>query len=173
MQTSNKLKYKVKALALLSVFAGLSFTSCKKKDNAEYNYGVNPVAILPNNLDKTRLKTTDQYVAILYANMFQKALSANQIFQISQCFESVGDQILARQLLISTLLKKPGVIIPSDVQMKADLDTYITDAYVRFYVRKPSEAEKEYLKQMILTDPRYTSELVYFAFAMSDEYMYY
>ena len=105
--------------------------------------------------------------------MFQKALSSNNIFAISQAFESVGDQILARQLLIANLMKKPGVIIPSVNDMNADLDKFITDTYVRFYVRKPSEAEKEYLKQFITADPNITPELVYMSFALSDEYMYY
>jgi len=151
---------------------GLCFSSCKKK-STEYEYGVNAVNATPVNVNKTRLKTNDQYVAILYANLFQKALSANQLFAISQCFESKGDQILARQILIANLLKKPGVIIPTTVQMKADLDKFLEETYIRFYVRKPTEAEKEYLKQMINADPNITAELVYFSFALSDEYMYY
>jgi hypothetical protein len=44
---------------------------------------------------------------------------------------------------------------------------------VRFYVRKPSEAEKEFIKQSIIADPNLTPELVYMSFALSDEYMYY
>ncbi len=171
MQISNLIKRPgLIAVAALMLF---SFSSCKKKNNTTYDYGVNTVDVLPNNVNKTRLKTTDQYVAILYANLFQKALSSNQLFEISNCFESVGDQILARQILIANLMKKTGVIIPSDAQMKADLPKFIEDTYVRFYVRTPTETEKEYLKQMILGDPNITAELVYFAFALSNEYMYY
>lgn len=150
----------------------LSFASCKKQET-KYEYGVNTVNVLPNNLTKTKLKTTDQYIAILYANLFQKALSGNQLFQISQCFDSMGDQILARQLIIANFMGKPGVIVPTDTEMKNDIPKFIEETYVKFYVRRPSEAEKEYLKQMILTDPKITAELVYFSFAMSDEYMYY
>lgn len=160
-------------LAVIPITALLiCFASCKKKET-KYEYGVNTVNVLPNNLTKTKLKTTDQYIAILYANLFQKALSGNQLFQISQCFDSMGDQILARQLIIANFMGKPGVIIPTTTEMKNDIPKFIEDTYVKFYVRRPSEAEKEYLNQMILTDPKITAELVYFSFAMSDEYMYY
>lgn len=157
------------ALCLAFIF---SLSSCKKQET-KYNYGVNNEDILPANVSKTRMKTTDQYVSILYANLFQKALSSNNLFAISQAFDSVGDQILARQVFIANLMKKPGVIIPTVNDMNADLDKFINETYVRFYVRYPSEAEKEYLKQSITADPNLTPELIYMAFALSDEYMYY
>lgn len=151
---------------------GISFSSCKKQETT-YEYTVNNENILPANVSKTRLKTTDQYVSILYANLFQKALSSNNLFTISQCFDSVGDQILARQVLIANLMKKTGVIIPTVTEMNGNIDKFITDTYVRFYVRNPTESEKTYLRQFILADPNITPELVYISFALSDEYMYY
>jgi len=166
----------VNPLSLKTATLGIALVlsvSCKKQVKTEYHYGVNNEMILPANVSKTRIKTTDQYVSILYANMFQKALSSNQVFAISQAFDSVGDQILARQIFIANLMKKPGVIIPSAAEMNADLDKFITDTYVRFYVRNPSEAEKEYLTQSISADPNLSPELIYMAFALSDEYMYY
>jgi hypothetical protein len=150
----------------------IAMVSCRKQE-VKRQYGVNTVDVLPNNIDKTRLKTTDQYVAILYANLFQKALSGNQLYTISQCFDSVGDQILARQLIIANFMGQPGVILPTNNDMRADIPKFIEETYVKFYVRSPSEAEKEFLKQMIIADPKITAELVYFSFALSDEYMYY
>jgi hypothetical protein len=159
--------YRLLAFALL-----LAFSSCRKQE-VKHEYGVNTVDVLPNNIDKTRLKTTDQYVAILYANLFQKALSGNQLYTISQCFDSVGDQILARQMIIANFMGQSGVILPTTNDMRADIPKFIEETYVKFYVRHPSEAEKEFLKQMIIADPKITAELVYFSFALSDEYMYY
>lgn len=170
MQIS-KLQISKKHFVLILVIS-LFFTSCKKQET-KYEYVVNNVDILPSNVNKTRMKTTDQYVSILYANLFQKALSSNNLFTISQCFDSVGDQILARQILIANLMKKQGVIIPSLNDMNADLDKFVVDTYVRFYVRKPTESEREYMKKTIQADPNITPELVYIAFALSDEYMYY
>lgn len=170
MLTSKLPVSKLKIVLFMSVL--FCFISCKKKDTT-YEYAVNNETILPSNVSKTRLKTSDQYVSILYANLFQKSLSSNNLFAISQCFESVGDQILARQVFISNLMKKPGVIIPTTAQMNADIEKFITDTYVRFYVRYPTEGEKTYLKQFIQADPNITPELVYISFALSDEYMYY
>lgn len=154
------------------IFVSALFSSCKKQET-KYEYEVNNENILPANVSKTRLKTNDQYVAILYANLFQKALSSNNLFTISQCFDSKGDQILARQILIANLMKKPGVIIPTVASMNANIDQFITDTYVRFYVRNPTESEKAYLKKMIQADPNMTPELIYISFALSDEYQYY
>jgi hypothetical protein len=166
-------KMGIRKLHLVALFFAVSiFNSCKKQET-KYDYGVNNEYVLPNNISKTRLKTTDQYVSILYANLFQKALSSDNIFTISQCFDSVGDQILARQILIANLMKKTGVIIPTVATMNADIEKFISDTYVRFYVRTPTESEKAYLKKTIQADPNLTPELIYIAFALSDEYQYY
>jgi hypothetical protein len=170
MQISKRYISRISLVSFLCL--GISFSSCKKQETI-YEYTVNNENILPANVSKTRLKTTDQYVSILYANLFQKALSSNNLFTISQCFDSVGDQILARQVLIANLMKKTGVIIPTVTEMNGNIDKFITDTYVRFYVRNPTESEKTYLRQFILADPNITPELVYISFALSDEYMYY
>lgn len=166
--------FKFKTSIVSFVFLGLFIllSSCKKNET-KYEYQVNNETILPSNVSKTRLKTNDQYISILYTNLFQKALSSNNLVTISQCFESVGDPVLARQVFISNLMKKSGVIIPTLAQMNADLDKFIKDTYVRFYVRYPTESEKTYLKQLIVADPNITPELVFISFALSDEYMYY
>ncbi len=152
-------------LAALSVLA-----SCRKEDPT---YQVNEVGLLPSTAGKTKLKTNEQYVAILHANLFQKALSANQLFDIAQCMESIGDQELAREVLISNFMNKTGVIIPTDSIMRSNLDYFVTESYKRFFIRLPTEAEKAWMKNFISTDPNITPELVYFSFALSDEYMYY
>jgi hypothetical protein len=40
-------------------------------------------------------------------------------------------------------------------------------------VRNPSEAERQYFKNYISTHPNVTPEMVYFSFALSDEYLFY
>ncbi len=87
--------------------------------------------------------------------------------------DRIGDKELAREVLISNFMNKPGVILPSDTAMRADLDAFITDTYRRFLVRDPSEAERTWFRNMIAADPNITSELVYYAFALSNEHLYY
>ena len=160
------------AVFIVIVAITLLNTSCKKKDDTTL-YQVNDEELLPSNVNKKRLKTNEQYVSILYANLFQKALSANSVYDISQCFESIGDKVVAREVLISNFMNKPDVLIPSVTQMNADIDKFVVDTYKRFYIRLPTEAEKAYIKKSITADPNLTPELVYMSFALSDEYMYY
>lgn len=161
----------------LLFFASVVIIGCKKEKEKDRTYGVNPIDLLPPNAGKDKLKTNEQYVAILYVNLFQKALSANQIFDISQCMQSIGDQEIAREVVISNFMNKPGTIIPTKAQMTADRNKFIVETYNRFLVRNPTEAEKTYFNNYITshTTPADTilPELVYFSFALSDEYMYY
>jgi uncharacterized protein YecE (DUF72 family) len=112
-------------------------------------------------------------VAILHANLFQLALSANELYDIAQCIESIGDKEVAREVVISNFMNKPGVQLPTDSAMHADIDKFIVETYERFLVREPSEAEITYFKNFILSDPNVTPELVYFSFALSNEYLFY
>ena len=169
MLISNFIK---KSFLVSIVFLSLFITSCKKENDATL-YQVNEEELLPSNINKKRLKTNEQYVSILYANLFQKALSANKVYDISQCFESIGDKVVAREVLISNFMNKPDVLIPSVTQMNANVEQFVIDTYKRFYIRLPTEAEKEYIKKSITADPNLTPELVYMSFALSDEYMYY
>jgi hypothetical protein len=147
----------------------LLFVSCTK----EPIYEVNDVGILPPSANKDQPKTNEQYVAILHANLFQDGLSANEIYGIGQCIESIGDKELAREVIISNFMNKPGVILPSDSSMRADIDAFVVDTYRRFLVRDPSEAEKTWFHNYIEADPNVTPEIVYFSFAMSNEYCFY
>ena len=147
----------------------LLVTSCTK----EPIYELNDVGILPPSANKDQPKTNEQYVAILHANLFQDGLSANELYGIGQCIESIGDKELAREVIISNFMNKPGVIIPTDASMRADIDAFTLETYRRFLVRDPSEAEKTWFRNYIEADPNVTPEIVYFSFAMSNEYLFY
>lgn len=164
-----------KLSAVLLMVVMLVAAGCRKEESRLFD--VNPVNLMPPNSGKTKLKTDEQYVAILHANLFQTALSANQIFDISQCMESIGDKELAREIVISNFMNKPGTIIPTKAQMAGDVDKFIVETYNRFLVRNPTEAEKTYFNNYITSHitPADTilPELVYVSFALSNEYMYY
>jgi hypothetical protein len=144
-------------------------SACRK----EPIYEVNTMHLLPPSANKDREKSNEQYLAVLHANLFQTALSANELFKLHQCIESIGDKELAREVIISNFMNKPGVIIPSNEEMHADIDAFITSTYERFLVRRPTEAEKTWFRNYIQADPNVSAELVYFSFALSNEYLYY
>ena len=170
-------RYFLKTVICLLIILGTTVSGCKKDKETDRMFNVNEIGLLPPNAGKTKQKTNEQFVAILYANLFQKALSANQIFDISQCMESIGDQEIAREVVISNFMNKPGTIIPTKAQMAANLNGFIVDTYNRFLVRNPTEAEKtyfnNYLTAHITPADTLLPELVYFSFALSNEYMYY
>lgn len=161
----------MKGLFFLTVI--LLLTSCKEDDKGQDEFVVNPITLLPPNAGKIKQKTDQQYVAILHANLFQIALSANQIFEISQCIESIGDKEVAREVIISNFMNKSGVKMPTNEVMRADLRKFITDTYNRFLVRNPTESEIEYFENYLTANPGITPELVYFSFSLSNEYLFY
>ncbi len=146
-------------------------SSCTK--NPEPLFILNDVELYPNSAAKTKIKTNQQWVAILHANLFQTALSSNELFEISECIESIGDKELAREVIISNFMNEEGVIMPTEDEMRADIEKFIEDTYTRFLVRFPTESEKTWYINYIDNNPFVTPELVYFSFSLSNEYLYY
>lgn len=148
----------------------LAVIGCNDKD---YIYEVNEVEILPNNAGKNKEKTNEQYINIVYANLYQKALSPDKLVELSNVIQSIGDKQVANEIIISKMMNDPNVKLPSASLMKSDPDKFIVDTYKRFYVREPTQAEKAFFLNFIKSYPNITPEHIYFAFATSSEYYFY
>ena len=96
--------------------------SCQKD---ELVYDINQLQSSSYNANKNKLKSISQYISIVYANLFQKALSSNELVEITRCIESIGDKEVAHEIVLSNFMNKSDVIIPSDSLMRADLDLFI------------------------------------------------
>lgn len=162
---------KLGKLALLATATAAALASCKK--DREGLYELNDVTLVDSAADKTRLKTNEQFISILFTNLFQTGISTDIVFELNQCFLSIGDQELAREVLISNLFNSSSIQLPSYELMMADLNGFVEETYKRFFVRYPSEGEKTWVKNFISGNPYMTPELVYFSFALSNEYQYY
>ena len=81
----------MKKLFLLSICISLIFTSCKKEE--DITYSVNKVNADSYNSGKDKLKSISQYISIVYANLFQKALPANELVEISNCIISAYSEL--------------------------------------------------------------------------------
>ena len=111
-------KFKIMRKTILIVLAVfMSISSCKKDDPI---YDINQIQSNSYNANKTKLKTPGQYISILYANLFQQALSANELVEITRCIESVGDKEIVHEVIISNFMNKTGVIMPPDWKMRVD-----------------------------------------------------
>jgi hypothetical protein len=161
----------MKKLTSLLLCFSLVFSACKKEE--EIIYDVNQVNTNSYNSGKDKLKSISQYISILYANLFQKALSANELVEISNCIMSIGDKEVANEIILSNFMNKTGVIMPSDSVMRADLDAFLEETYSRFFIRNITEAEREFFKNFLATNPDVSVEMVYTAFSLSNEYQFY
>ena len=148
----------------------IAFANCKKEEPI---YDVNQIQSTSYNANKNKLKSTAQYISILYANLFQKALSANELVEITRCIESIGDKEVAHEIVLSNLMNQSGVTIPSDSLMRADLNVFLEETYKRFYVRDITEAEREFFLKFFESNPDVSAEMVYSAFSLSNEYQFY
>ncbi len=163
---------------LLAFVMLIGVVSCKKTivqdkvyDNVIYDLG--DKAVYSNSAEKTRQKTPTQFISILYADLKQTGISNNELNDLSVVNSAFGDKGLLNQVLISHYMNNTGVVLPTNAAMRADLDKFIDETFIRFYQRKPSSYEKYFFKNKIANDAAITPELVYSAFALSDEYWFY
>jgi hypothetical protein len=155
------------AVAAVALF----MQACRKEQVGLYE--LNELTLSGSAADKNKMKTNQQFVSILYTNLFQSGIASSDVFEIDRLFQSMGDNEVAREVLISNFFNDAGVQLPSIEEMNSDPDAFIEETYKRFFVRLPNEAEKTWVRNFIQSNPYMTPELVYFAFALSNEYQYY
>lgn len=146
-------------------------TSCSTEP--EVHYGLVPLELEASTADKDRVKTIDQWISILHADLFGSALGSADLFDIKQAFQSVGDQEVARESLVASFMQNPDIQLPSAESMLANPDNFVEETYVRFLVRYPTQAERTWMRNYIQNTPTVTPELVYSSFALSTEYLHY
>lgn len=139
----------------------------------EVTYGLEPLELNAAAAVKDRAKSIDQWIAILHADLFGEALGSAELFEIKQAFFSVGDQEIAREVLVSNFMQDPGVQLPNAEIITQDPEGFINDTYVRFLVRYPTEAERTWMRNFLASHPTMNPELVYTSFALSEEYLHY
>lgn len=163
-----------KILVVLLAFT-LAF-SCKK-ETSNTVYELEDVNALPSSAGKIKQKSEEQYVAVLYANFFQEAISVSRLKQTTDAIYSVGDKQLAYELVVSSFMNDLSIKIPNDSILNfgndEEIDTFLNETYKRFYVRPISEAEKTWFRNYLKNNPDVTVELIYAAFALSNEYQFY
>ena len=154
------------------------FASCKKQIVQDKTYGnviydIGNVVLYQSAAQKTRQKTPTQFLSILYADLFQKSIPSNELNDLSILFLANSDKGMINEMLVNNYLKTSGVKMPTNAAMRVDLDKFIDQTFIRFYLRYPTSYEKFYLKNRIQQDANITPEIVYSSFVLSDEYWFY
>lgn len=158
---------------LILVVLITTFFSCKRKENV---YEVKETPSYGNNLNKNKAKSNIEYHSILTTNLFQKPSSVNELTRTDRVIQSCGDKSLINEVIISNYMNTTNVKLPSRKFMTDSTERFIEETYIRFYIRRPTEAEKTWFRNFINSNknnPNFTPELVYTSFAASDEYFFY
>jgi hypothetical protein len=151
----------------------LVFQACKRNDAL---YEVKTTPSYGDNLNKNKAKSNIEYHSILSTNLFQKPSSVNELTRIDRVIQSCGDKSLINEVIISNYMNSTQVRLPSRKMMTDSTTKFIDETFIRFYIRRPTEAEKAWFTNFInanKSNPNFTPELVYTAFAASDEYFFY
>jgi hypothetical protein len=136
-------------------------------------YQLDTIPLYSSNAQKTRRKTPSQFFSILYANLFQQSIASNQLNDLDVLSSAIGDKQAMNELIIRSYITGPLAKIPTDKDMRANVEQFVTNTYLLFNQRKPTQIEKAYLGNMIRKDNGLTAQDIYTSFALSNEYQYY
>ncbi len=158
----------------------VGFSACKKETTVvkeplidNYIYAVDGEKLYQSSAEKTKQKTPEQYLSILYSNLFRQTIPQEELREMAEVRQSVGDKQLVDELTLNSYAHRPDVQIPSNQQMRADIDQFVEQTFLRFFLRLPSPYELYELRNAIEEDPGLTPELIYQGFAISNEYKFY
>ncbi len=154
------------------LFGLLSFIACQKKTE----YRVVNTDSYGDNLNKNKAKSNIEYHSILTTNLFQKPSSVNELSRTDRVIQSCGDKSLINEVIISNYMNSNQVKLPTRRFMVDSTERFIEETYIRFFIRRPTEAERTWFRNYInanKSNPNFSPELVYTAFAASDEYFFY
>lgn len=160
-------------LSIVCLLSVCFLASCKQEKEYQYVFEVNEENLYQSNVDKTKQKTPEQYISILYSNLFSTTVPQQDLSQLAEVRASIGDKQMADEMILNDFVNSGSSTTPTDQEMRANIEQFIEDTYLRFFLRKPSPYEILELKQEIEGDTELTPEMIYQAFALSNEYKFY
>ena len=146
-------------------------TSCKREVVEVYE--IDDINLYTSASEKKNLKTDEQFISILYTDLFAQSIDNTELNKLNTAYSSMGDKSLVIDIIIRGLLTNSNAIVSTNTEMRADPDLFIEETYKRFFVRKPNEQEKWFLRNKIQENPALKPVDVYYALLTSDEYRYY
>lgn len=145
--------------------------SCQREVVEQYQ--INDVNLYSSASEKKNLKTDEQFISILYTDLFGKSIDNEELKRLNTAYTSMGDKSLVIDIMIRGMLTSSDVVIADENSMRARPDEFINDTYKRFLVRKPNEQEKWFLRDKIENNQDLKPLDIYYAILTSDEYRYY
>lgn len=164
MNISSIKKYLAVSIVLISF-------ACKREVIQQYE--INEVNLYTSASEKKNLKTDEQFISILYSDLFETGISNAKLQELNQAYTSIGDKYLVIDILIKSLMTDPGAKIPSESAMRSNPKDFVEKAYKNLLVRKPTPQEEWFLVNHIEKEKDLTPVDVYYSILTCDEYRYY
>ena len=158
----------------------LILPACKKETSVikeplidNYIYNLNGEQLYQSSAEKNKQKSPEQYLSILHTNLFKRTIAQDDLSQLAEVRQAIGDKQMVDELIINSYVNKPDVSIPTNQEMRANIDKFVEETFLRFFLRLPTPYESYELKNAIEEDTGLTPELIYQGFAISNEYKFY
>lgn len=151
-------------------------------EEKQHVFELEDVRVGNQKVSKTNAKSDIEYLSVAYSDLFGETISAEELNLRLNTYVAVGDKQAVMDMFIRNMLNidesslacdAPSRVVPCAETMKNAPDAFITDTYKKFFVREPSQYEREFWKRKIEESETLTPELVYYAFMTSKEYRYY
>lgn len=163
----------MKKLTIYLFLLLLGLSACKKDREDVVAYDIAEQKVSKTQGEKTNQKTDQEYVSILFSDLFDKPITNNDLTTIANVTASFGDKTVINEMLVQNFLNDGGIIIPTNDEMRANPEKFITDMYRKFLTRNPNEFEVYYLKDLIVKNVDVTPEVLYYSIVTCDEYLFY
>ncbi len=168
MITSLTKKLQAPGLLVMAIVLSLS---CQKEVVTQYQ--IRDVALYSSASEKKNLKSDEQFISIMYTDIFEKSITNEQLLSMNRAYTSIGDKSLIIDILIKGLLADQSAKIPSMAAMRAEPEKFVEETYKRFLIRLPSKQEEWFLVNQIANNSKLEPIDIYYAILTSDEYRYY
>jgi hypothetical protein len=145
--------------------------ACNKEKR--YIYQVQEQELYQSANEKQTLKTTTQFISIAYSDLFGTTITNSELTKFDVALQAFGDKAVLQDMIVKSLLNRPGVQIPTDNTMRADIPAFVEATYLRIYNRKPNEFEAWKMKDLIEKNADITVKMIYYSLMTSEEYRYY
>jgi hypothetical protein len=153
---------------LVGVLSLILFVSCQKEQIVQY--GINEVNVDKPGASKPNQKSTEQYLSIVYSDLYDKQITNNELVRLNTIVESFGDKGLVEKMIVESFLSSSNLKITSKADMVKDPTAFLNAAYKKFLGRFPSEMEKWFLTKKIKESTIVSPQLIYLSILTSVEY---
>jgi hypothetical protein len=148
-----------------------SAISCQKDMQKVYEVNRQPVSL--TTIDKDNFKQELSLISLAYTDLFSTPIEGWKLSQCIADFAATNDKEAMLDLILRGFLNQSNLPVPTDTQMRNNLETFVKDTYQKFYHRDPSPFEAFKMKQIIETDVALKPIMLYYSFLTSDEYRYF